>query len=161
MNVGEGDLPEGENAHSLAARAVIEGKGDSAAVSVSSRVEAELADLDAEDRRDFLDDLGIAERGLDRMIRGSYELLNLITFFTTGEQESRAWTLRKGSKAPQAAGEIHTDFERGFIRAETIHYDAFVEVGSWKNARDAGQLRSEGKEYLVNDGDIMLFRFNV
>lgn len=161
LNVGEGDLPEGENEHTRAAREVIAGKGDSSAVSVSSRVEAELADLDPEDRREFLDDLGIEERGLDRMIRASYQLLNLITFFTTGENESRAWTLRRDRKAPQAAGEIHSDFERGFIRAETIHFDAFEEVGSWKAARDSGQLRSEGKEYVVQDGDIMLFRFNV
>ncbi len=161
LNVGEADLPEGENDHTRSARAVIAGKGESGAVSVSSQVEAELADLEPADRREFLDDLGIDERGLDRMIRGSYQLLNLITFFTTGENESRAWTLRRGWRAPQAAGEIHSDFERGFIRAETIHFDAFAEVGTWKNAREAGQLRSEGKDYIVEDGDIILFRFNV
>lgn len=161
LNVGESDLPEGENDHTRAARAAIAEKWSAGAVSVSSKVEAELADLEPEDRREFLDDLGIEERGLDRMIRGSYELLNLITFFTTGPNESRAWTLRRGWKAPQAAGEIHSDFERGFIRAETIHFDRFVEIGTWKDARDAGELRSEGKEYVVVDGDIILFRFNV
>ncbi len=162
LNVGEVDLPEGENEHTRAVRALVQDRGDnSQVVSVSSRVEAELADLDAADRKEFLDDLGIDERGLDRMIRGSYRLLDLITFFTTGENESRAWTLRRGWRAPQAAGEIHSDFERGFIRAETIHFDAFVEVGTWKNARETGVLRSEGKEYVVEDGDIILFRFNV
>ena len=95
------------------------------------------------------------------MIRVAYELLGLVTFFTTGENESRAWTVRSGSSAPQAAGMIHSDFERGFIRAETIHFDAFSSVGSWKSARDTGVLRSEGKGYTVVDGDIILFRFNV
>lgn len=161
LNVGEDDLPEGENDHTRAARAAIEQKWSAGAVSVSSKVEAELADLEPDDRREFLEDLGIEERGLDRMIRGSYELLDLITFFTTGPNESRAWTLRRGWKAPQAAGEIHSDFERGFIRAETIHFERFAEIGTWKDARDAGQLRSEGKEYVVTDGDIILFRFNV
>ncbi|MCA9736052.1 MAG: DUF933 domain-containing protein, partial [Gemmatimonadetes bacterium] len=130
-------------------------------VPVSSRVESELADLDPADRAEFLEGLGIEERGLDRLVREAYALLDLLTFFTSGEQESRAWTVRRGAKAPEAAGQIHSDFERGFIRAETIHYDEFVGIGSMKKAREEGRIRSEGKEYLVQDGDIMLFRFNV
>ena len=109
----------------------------------------------------FLDELGLDEAGLDRLIHEAYKLLGLLTFFTTGEKESRAWTVRQGATAPNAAGVIHSDFERGFIRAETIGYDTFVEVGSWKAAKDSGQLRQEGKDYLVKDADIMLFKFNV
>ena len=110
---------------------------------------------------EFLADLGLDEPGLNRLIRSAYELLGLLTFFTTGENESRAWTAREGSTAPEAAGTIHSDFQRGFIRAETIAYEEFTRIGSWKDARDQGRLRSEGKEYVVKDGDIMLFRFNV
>jgi len=162
LNVGEHDLPEGENEWTRQARlAVQEAGSDGQTVSVCSKVEAELADLDPEDRAEFLAEMGITERGLDRLIRASYALLDLISFFTTGEKESRAWTLRRGRKAPQAAAEIHSDFERGFIRAETIHFEEFERIGSWKLAREQGALRSEGKEYSVVDGDIMLFRFNV
>jgi ribosome-binding ATPase len=117
--------------------------------------------LEDEERNLFLADLGLAETGLNRLIRAAYDLLGLATFFTTGENESRAWTIRVGSTAPEAAGTIHSDFERGFIRAETIHVDEFERVGSWKDARDKGVLRSEGRSYVVRDGDIMLFRFNV
>ncbi|MDP9415160.1 MAG: DUF933 domain-containing protein, partial [Pseudomonadota bacterium] len=113
------------------------------------------------DRPEFLADLGLEETGLARVIRAGYELLDLITFFTAGPKESRAWTVEKGSKAPQAAGVIHSDFERGFIRAETIAYQDYVACGGEAGARDAGKLRSEGKEYVVQDGDVMLFRFNV
>jgi ribosome-binding ATPase YchF (GTP1/OBG family) len=104
--------------------------------------------------------MGLDEPGLDRLIRAGYELLDLITFFTAGPKESRAWTVHKGAKAPQAAGEIHTDFERGFIRAQTIAYDDFVSLGGEVAARDAGKARDEGKEYVVQDGDVMLFKFN-
>jgi ribosome-binding ATPase YchF (GTP1/OBG family) len=114
-----------------------------------------------EDRADFLKDLGLEETGLSRIIRAGYELLDLITFFTAGPKEARAWTVEKGSKAPQAAGVIHSDFERGFIRAETIAFDDYVGLGGESAARDAGKLRSEGKDYVTRDGDIMLFRFNV
>jgi len=103
----------------------------------------------------------LEESGLDRFVHGAYHLLGLITFFSTGDKETRAWTIRRGTRAPQAAGTIHTDFERGFIRAETIAWDTFVEVGSMKAARDQGMVRSEGKDYVVKDGDILLFRFNV
>lgn len=158
LNVDEASLPEGENAHT---RAVRESVQDAVCVSVCTAVESELAELDAEERQEFLEELGVRERGLDRMIREAYGLLDLITFFTTGENESRSWTLRRHSLAPEAAGEIHSDFQRGFIRAETIHYDRFVEVGSLKAAKEKGEMRSEGKEYEVVDGDILLFRFNV
>jgi GTP-binding protein YchF len=160
-NVGEGDLPGGTNRYTDAVAAAIVSEGDAEMVVVCSAMEAELAELDDEHRDEFLAELGLQERGLDRLIRGAYHLLGLITFFTTGEKESRAWTVARGSRAPQAAGAIHSDFERGFIRAETIAHDDFREAGSWKAARDRGLLRSEGKEYLVRDADIMLFRFNV
>ena len=123
--------------------------------------EAEIATLPTDEREAFLSDLGLHETGLNRMIQAGYELLGLITFFTAGPKEARAWTVHRGAKAPEAAGEIHTDFERGFIRAETIAYDDFVKCGGESGARDAGKLRSEGKEYVVQDGDVLLFRFNV
>jgi len=160
-NVGEEDLPHGTNRYAEAVAASIGEEGDAEMVTVCSAIEAELAELDDEHRGEFLADLGLEERGLDRLIRGAYHLLGLITFFTTGEKESRAWTVARGSRAPQAAGAIHSDFERGFIRAETIGHADFLAAGSWKSARDRGLLRSEGKEYLVQDADIMLFRFNV
>ncbi len=130
-------------------------------VELAARLEAELLSLDEDERRQYLDELDLHEPGLYRLIRAGYRLLGLISFFTTGEKQSRAWTIRKGARAPEAAGEIHTDFERGFIRAETISYRDFERVGSEKAARDQGLVRSEGKEYVVADGDIMLFRFNV
>ena len=125
------------------------------------RSKSEIATLPADERDAFLADLGLHETGLTRVIRAGYELLGLITFFTAGPKEARAWTVHKGARAPEAAGEIHTDFERGFIRAETIAYDDFVKFGGEAGARDAGKLRSEGKDYVVQDGDVMLFRFNV
>jgi hypothetical protein len=128
---------------------------------VSAELEAQLAELDPAERSAFLQDLGLEEAGLDRLVHAAYRLLDLETFFTAGPKEARAWTIHRGMKAPQAAGEIHTDFERGFIRAETIAYDDFVRLGGEAGARAAGLMRSEGKEYLVNDGDVLLFRFNV
>jgi GTP-binding protein YchF len=160
-NVAESDLPEGENAWVEALRASVAAEDAGRVVTICSRIEAELAELDADEAAEFLGALGLEEPGLNRLIREAYALLDLITFFTTGENESRAWTVRAGSTAPQAAGTIHTDFERGFIRAETIGYEVFREVGSWREAKEQGKLRSEGKEYTVADGDIMLFRFNV
>ena len=124
-------------------------------------IEAEIATLPAEDRESFLADLGLAETGLSRIIRAGYDLLGLITFFTAGPKESRAWTVHRGAKAPEAAGEIHTDFERGFIRAETIAFDDYVATGGEAGAKEAGKMRAEGKEYVVQDGDVLLFRFNV
>lgn len=125
------------------------------------QLEAEAALLDPDERREMLEGLGLGEGALPRFIRAAYHLLGLRTFFTTGEKETRAWTFRAGSKAPQAAGRIHTDFERGFIRAEVIHWDELLEVGSWAKARETGKLRVEGKDYEVQDGDVMEIRFNV
>lgn len=165
-NVSEGDLPDGENDWTGQLRAAIaeddpSAREDERMVSICSAIESELAELEPAERQEFLEDLGLSETGLNRLIRAAYELLGLLTFFTTGENESRAWTVRKGTTAPQAAGSIHTDFERGFIKAETIHFDDFERVGTWKDARDEGMLRAEGKDYVVADGDIILFRFNV
>jgi ribosome-binding ATPase len=158
-NVDEGEAATG-NAHSARVfeKAAAEG---AKAVIISAAIEAEIATMPEEDRVEFLKDLGLEATGLSRIIRAGYQLLDLITFFTAGPKEARAWTVEKGSKAPQAAGVIHTDFERGFIRAETIAYDDFVACGGEAGARDAGKLRSEGKEYVTRDGDVMLFRFNV
>lgn len=133
----------------------------SACITISAKVEAELIDLEPEEKEEFLASLGLAEPGLNRMIRHAYDLLNLVTFFTAGEKECRAWTIKKGSTAPQAAGTIHSDFERGFIRAETYHCDDLFEHKSEAQLKAKGLLRLEGKDYLVKDGDVMHFRFNV
>ncbi|MER2111018.1 MAG: DUF933 domain-containing protein, partial [Desemzia incerta] len=136
-------------------------KENAEVIIICARAEEEIAELDDDEKAMFLEDLGIEEAGLDKLIRAAYDLLGLGTYFTAGVQEVRAWTFKKGMKAPQAAGVIHTDFERGFIRAETIAYKDFDELGSEKAAKEAGKMRSEGKEYVVQDGDVMLFRFNV
>ena len=130
-------------------------------IPVCARLEEELSQMEDEEKNLFMEDLGIPESGLDRLIRASYTLLGLISFLTSGEDECRAWTITRGTKAPQAAGKIHSDFERGFIRAEVIAYDDMVACGSEKAAREKGLMRSEGKDYVVRDGDIILFRFNV
>jgi ribosome-binding ATPase len=132
---------------------------DAAAVVISAKIESEIAVLPPGERADYLAAMGLSEPGLDRLIRAGYGLLHLVTFFTAGPKESRAWTVTAGSRAPQAAGVIHTDFERGFIRAETIGYDDYVALGGEAGARDAGKLRLEGKDYIVADGDVMHFRF--
>jgi len=158
-NVDESEAASG-NAHSE--RVFDRAKSEGAqAVVISAAIEAEIATLPADERDAFLSDLGLHETGLNRMIHAAYALLGLITFYTAGPKESRAWTVHKGAKAPEAAGEIHTDFERGFIRAETIAYDDYIELGGETGAKDAGKMRSEGKDYVVQDGDVMLFRFNV
>ena len=129
---------------------------------ICAKIEAELAELEDEERAMFLEDMGIDEPGLDKLIRSSYSLLDLISFLTTGEDETRAWTIKRGTLAPQAAGRIHSDFEKGFVRAETISYDKLMEVGGKISAaKEKGWLRSEGKEYEVKDGDVMHFLFNV
>ncbi|GGN57665.1 redox-regulated ATPase YchF [Oceanobacillus indicireducens] len=128
---------------------------------VCAKIEEEIAELDPDEKDMFLEELGIAESGLDKLIKASYNLLGFGTYFTAGEQEVRAWTFRKGIKAPQAAGIIHTDFERGFIRAETVSYDDLLEAGSMAIARENGRIRLEGKDYIVQDGDVIHFRFNV
>jgi len=130
-------------------------------VPISAKVESEIAELDGEDKAMFLEELGMQESGLDRLIRAAYKLLGLYTYFTAGVQEVRAWTIRKGTKAPQAAGVIHSDFERGFIRAEVVSYEDLAAAGSMAVCRERGQLRLEGKDYVVQDGDVMHFRFNV
>ncbi|MBE1236531.1 redox-regulated ATPase YchF [Phaeovibrio sulfidiphilus] len=159
-NVEEAAAAEG-NAWSrkVAEKAAAEG---ATSVVISAAIEAEVAQLGSdEEKTEFLEALGLAETGLTRIIRAGYDLLQLITFFTCGPKETRAWTVPRGSKAPRAAGEIHTDFERGFIRAETIAYDDYLAFGGETGAREAGKMRSEGKEYVVQDGDVFLFRFNV
>ena len=128
---------------------------------ICAQIEQEIAELDDEERKMFLEDLGLKESGLEKLIRASYSLLGLISYLTSGEQETRAWTITKGTKAPQAAGKIHTDFERGFIRAEVVSYDELIKAGSMLAAREKGLVRSEGKEYVMQDGDVVLFRFNV
>lgn len=128
---------------------------------ICAQIEQEIAELEEDEKIIFLDDLGLSESGLEKLIRASYRLLGLISYLTAGPQESRAWTITKGTKAPGAAGKIHTDFERGFIRAEVVSYDNLIESGSYNNAKEKGLVRSEGKEYVVQDGDVILFRFNV
>ncbi|WP_020145974.1 redox-regulated ATPase YchF [Thioalkalivibrio sp. ALJ15] len=158
-NVDEASLAGG-NAMVEAVRAKATEEG-AEVVSVCAAIEAEIAVLDPEERAEFLADLGLEEPGLDRVIRTAYRLLDLQTFFTAGEKEVRAWTVRRGSTAPQAAGAIHTDFERGFIRAEVVGYDDFVANNGEQGAKDAGKWRLEGKEYLMHEGDVVHFRFNV
>jgi hypothetical protein len=161
-NVTDAELTGDEGEHLKALRAAIAASGEHAeVVPFSAKIEAELAELPPEDRADFLSSLGLESAGLDRLIRAGYHLLGLQTYFTAGEQEVRAWTIHNGDTAPKAAAVIHTDFERGFIRAETVSYGDFVANGGWKGAREKGAVRSEGKEYVVRDGDVMLFRFNV
>ena len=134
---------------------------EAAVVAVSAQTEVELLDMSDEDREMFLADMGMKEPGLNRVIRTAYDLLGLQTFFTSGEKETRAWTIHKGDTAPKAAGVIHTDFERGFIRAQTIAYDDYIKYNGEKGAQEAGKERAEGKDYVVHDGDIMNFLFNV
>ena len=161
-NVHENDLPEGDNEHVRALRASVAESGEVAEViPISSKIESELAELPAEERADFLATLGLEEPGLHRLIREGYRLLGLQVYFTAGEKEVRAWEIPVGARAPEAAGVIHSDFERGFIRAETVSFADFEKTGSVKAAREQGLMRSEGKEYVVQDGDILLFRFNV
>ena len=158
-NVDEAAAATG-NAFSAAVeeRARAEGAG---AVVISAKIEAEIAHLPAAARPEFLEHLGLAEPGLNRLIRAGYALLDLVTFFTAGPKEARAWTVPAGTRAPAAAGTVHTDFERGFIRAETIAYDDYVRLGGEAGARDAGRMRLEGKDYVVADGDVMHFRSGV
>ena len=130
-------------------------------IPVCAQLEAEIAELESDEKKMFLDDLGIAESGLDRLIKASYALLGLISFLTSGEDECRAWTIKQGTKAPQAAGKIHSDFERGFIRAEVVAFEDLVKCGDLVHAKEKGLVRSEGKEYVMQDGDVVLFRFNV
>ena len=158
-NVDEASAAEG---NVFSARVFEKAKAEGAnAVIVSAAIESELVSMEAEERLVFLEEMGLHETGLARVIRSGYDLLHLITFFTVGPKEARAWTVHKGAKAPDAAGEIHSDMQRGFIRAETIAYDDYIALGGEGGAKDAGKLRQEGKEYVIQDGDVLHFKFNV
>ena len=161
-NVGEEDLATdgADNAGVQAVREYAKETG-SEVFAICAQIEEEISELDDEERQMFLDDLGLKESGLEKLIRASYHLLGLMSFLTSGEDETRAWTIKQGTKAPQAAGKIHTDFERGFIKAEVVNYKDLLENGSLAAAREKGLVRMEGKEYVVQDGDVILFRFNV
>lgn len=161
-NVAETDFADGiENNKYVKAVEEFAAKENSQVMPVSARIEEEIAQLDGEEKEMFLEELCMTESGLDRLVKASYTLLGLISYLTAGEPEVRAWTIKKGTKAPQAAGKIHSDFERGFIRAEVVHYNDLMECGSMAAAKEKGLVRSEGKEYVMKDGDIVLFRFNV
>ena len=161
-NLAENDFSQGvENNRFYKEVVEYAAEEKSEVIPVSARIEEEISQLDADEKAVFLEELGMKESGLDRLIRASYKLLGLISYLTAGEPEVRAWTIRKGTKAPQAAGKIHSDFERGFIRAEVVAYDDLMACGNMVAAKEKGLVRSEGKEYVVKDGDIVLFRFNV
>ncbi|NLM96833.1 MAG: redox-regulated ATPase YchF [Halanaerobiaceae bacterium] len=159
-NVDETDIKTGSNELVEKVREYADNEG-SEIVTISAKIEADIAGLDEVEAELFLEELGLEESGLDRVIKAGYRLLNLISFFTIGEDEVRAWTIRKGARAPEAAGKVHTDMQRGFIRAEVVSYDDLIKYGSIAEVREAGLLRLEGKDYIVNDGDICHFRFNV
>ncbi|MDR3305886.1 MAG: redox-regulated ATPase YchF [Clostridiales Family XIII bacterium] len=160
-NISEAEVSAAEeNGYVKSVREIAKSEGSDVVV-LAAKVEAELAELDDEDRAVFLEELGIGESGLDQLVKASYHLLDLISFLTAGKPEVRAWTIRRGTKAPQAAGKIHTDFEKGFIRAETVDYENLIACGSLSAAREKGLVRSEGKEYVVRDGDVVHFLFNV
>ena len=156
-NVDEASATTG-NVHSARVEALAKAEG-AGCIIISAKIEAELAELAQEERKAYLAELGLIEPELNRLIREGYKLLGLITYFTAGPKEARAWTVTQGTRAPQAAGVIHTDFEKGFIRAETIAYDDYVALSGEAGARDAGKLRLEGKDYVVKDGDVLHFRF--
>jgi GTP-binding protein YchF len=161
-NIAEDALLSGSESNSMVQQVMnYAEKEQSEVLIISAKVEAEIAQLDAEEKLLFLRELGIPESGLDRLVRRCYRLLDLISFLTAGPEEVRAWTIKRGTRAPQAAGKIHSDFERGFIRAEVVDYDTLMESGSMAAAREKGLVRSEGREYEVKDGDVILFRFNV
>ena len=159
-NISEDDVANDDNDYVLSVKEYAE-KHNSSVMKISARIEEEIAQLDDDEKAVFIEELGLDESGLDKLIRVSYETLGLISYFTAGEKQTRAWTITKGTKAPQAAGKIHSDFERGFIRAEVIHYDDFMKYKSMTAAKEKGLVRSEGKDYVMVDGDIVLFRFNV
>lgn len=161
-NVSEDDLADDGAGNAMVSEVKKYAKDEGQEVFViCAQIEQEIAELDDDEKKMFLEDLGLAESGLEKLIKASYSLLGLISYLTSGETETRAWTIKKGTKAPQAAGKIHSDFERGFIRAEVVSYDVLHELGSMLAAKEKGLVRSEGKEYIVQDGDVVLFRFNV
>ncbi|HLR53008.1 MAG TPA: redox-regulated ATPase YchF, partial [Candidatus Avamphibacillus sp.] len=160
-NVSEDDVADSDSNEHVQKVREYASKEDAEVIVICAKIEEEISELEAEEKEMFLEELGIAESGLDKLIKASYHLLGLGTYFTAGEQEVRAWTFKKGMKAPQAAGIIHTDFEKGFIRAETVSYDDLSAAGSMAKARENGRVRLEGKDYIVEDGDVIHFRFNV
>ena len=161
-NVAEDDIADdGENNQYVQAVREYAAKQNSEVFVICAQIEEEISELDEDERKMFLEDLGLTESGLEKLVRASYHLLGLMSFLTAGEDETRAWTIKIGTKAPQAAGKIHTDFERGFIKAEVVNYQDLLDCGSYAGAREKGLVRMEGKEYVVQDGDVILFRFNV
>lgn len=161
-NVSEDDLGDDAAGNDMVARVRDYAKAEGSEVFViCAQIEEEISELQEDEKKEFLEDMGIAESGLDKLITASYRLLGLLSFLTSGEDETRAWTIKVGTKAPQAAGKIHTDFERGFIKAEVVNYQDLLDCGSYAGAREKGLVRMEGKEYVVQDGDVILFRFNV
>ena len=161
-NIGEKDMGKPEDQLPFAKAVIDFAKSENAeSMVICAKTEEELSELEDDERQMFLEDYGLTESGLDRLVKTAYKLLGLISYLTAGEKEVRAWTIKSGTKAPQAAGKIHTDFEKGFIRAEIVDYDVLVELGSFNAAKEKGKVRSEGKEYVVKDGDVVLFRFNV
>ena len=161
-NISEKDMGKDENSLPLVKKVIDYAKSENAEYMViCAKTEEELSMLSPDEQQMFLKELGVEESGLDRLVKTSYRLLGLISYLTAGEKEVRAWTIEKGTKAPQAAGKIHTDFEKGFIRAEIVDYDVLVELGSFNAAKEKGKVRSEGKDYVIKDGDVVLFRFNV
>ena len=161
-NVAEDDLADdgASNPHVAKVREMAKEEGAEVFV-ICAQIEEEISELDEDERKMFLEDLGLTESGLEKLVRASYHLLGLMSFLTAGEDETRAWTIKIGTKAPQAAGKIHTDFERGFIKAEVVNYQDLLDCGSYAGAREKGLVRMEGKDYVVKDGDVILFRFNV
>lgn len=161
-NIGEKDMGKDEKELPLVQKVIDFAKSENSEYMViCAKTEEELSMLDEEEQKMFLEELGVSESGLDRLVKTSYRLLGLLSYLTAGEKEVRAWTIENGTKAPQAAGKIHTDFEKGFIRAEIVDYDILVELGSFNAAKEKGKVRSEGKDYVIKDGDVVLFRFNV
>lgn len=160
-NLSEDEVASGNENEYVKMLSDMAAKENSIVIPVSAQIESEISELPDDEKLMFLEELGLSESGLDRLIKASYELLGLISYLTAGEPETRAWTIKKGTKAPGAAGKIHSDFERGFIRAEVIHYDDLIASGNMVAAKEKGLVRSEGKDYVVKDGDIILFRFNV
>ena len=161
-NIGEKDMGKDESSLPLVQKVIEFSKSEGAEYMViCAKTEEELSMLEPEEAQMFLEELGLKESGLDRLVKTSYKLLGLLSYLTAGEKEVRAWTIEQGTKAPQAAGKIHTDFEKGFIRAEIVDYDILVELGSFNSAKEKGKVRSEGKDYVIKDGDVVLFRFNV
>lgn len=161
-NISEKDMGAGEDEIPLVVKVKeYAAKHGAGVIVICAKTEEELSQMDEEDRAVFLEDFGLTESGLDKLIKASYSLLGLISYLTAGEKETRAWTIRQGTKAPQAAGKIHTDFEKGFIRAEVVEWETLLECGGLAGAREKGKVRSEGKEYVMKDGDVVLFRFNV